>query len=529
MQARLEIAPQLRPDGRLFAMGLLRPIATDGLNARLVATRRTVAALQGQPPLSLLPAFVTRIPAPTTALPFEVDPRLTARAIGGDDGGLAIVHGPTGVGKTTLARRIAGLARDLVIEVDLRAASAVLEPVELAAELAELVEDAQLSRAALVVDDAASALAPGHPAAAALANALARTQAVAIVTAPTDAVLDPKIVDQARLHIAMHGLRSAAALEAWDAIAGTTPAGLALIGEDLVLTPRRIGHASRLVTEMGTTPMMAIAALEGDAGNLLQSAPVQCGLADIVLDPEARRELTEIINAIRSRKLVLEDWGLAKRLSRGRGLSALFDGDPGTGKTMAAEVIAHEVGLPLRKVNVSTLVDKYIGETEKNLARVFAQARAGTNILLFDEADALFGTRTEVKGANDRYANLEINVLLQLMEEHSGVVILTTNLKRSIDQAFLRRISYKLEFKFPEAPQRRKLWDGLLPAQQRATDLNLRQLAEVFPLSGGDIKSAVMRAAYRAAARDGVISMNDLVECAQLESEAMGRVIAWNS
>jgi SpoVK/Ycf46/Vps4 family AAA+-type ATPase len=179
---------------------------------------------------------------------------------------------------------------------------------------------------------------------------------------------------------------------------------------------------------------------------------------------------------------------------RGRAITALFDGDSGTGKTFSCEVIAAEVGLPLMRVNVSSLVDKYIGETEKNLTRVFTQAQAQGGILFFDEADALFGTRTDVSRAQDRYANLETNLLLQLMEQFSGVVLLTTNLKKNIDQAFMRRIMFKVYFDTPEEPERERLWRTILGSSKFADDVDFRRLAKVFELSGGSIRAALLRA-----------------------------------
>ncbi len=195
---------------------------------------------------------------------------------------------------------------------------------------------------------------------------------------------------------------------------------------------------------------------------------------------------------------------------------------------MACEVVAAETGLPLLRVNAATLVDKYIGETEKNLARAFSQARAAGAILLFDEADALFGSRTEVKGANDRYANLETNVLLQLMEEHRGVVLLTTNLKRNMDVAFMRRIAFKIDFDLPDAKVRADIWRVSLPSGEVDDGIDHARLGKVFPIAGGGIKSAVLRAAYRAAAAGRKISMKaDLAACADLECQALGKIIAW--
>jgi SpoVK/Ycf46/Vps4 family AAA+-type ATPase len=190
-------------------------------------------------------------------------------------------------------------------------------------------------------------------------------------------------------------------------------------------------------------------------------------------------------------------------------------------------VISVEVGLPLMRVNVASLVDMYIGETEKNLARVFAQAQAHGGILLFDEADALFGARTNVSRAQDRYANLETNLLLQLMESFSGIVFLTTNLKNNIDPAFMRRIMYKVYFEPPEPVQRAALWRRHVPEVLWGEHINFDRLGTAFELTGGSIRSAALRAAYRCSALGRGISTLDLVECAKLETANLGRVAAW--
>jgi SpoVK/Ycf46/Vps4 family AAA+-type ATPase len=260
---------------------------------------------------------------------------------------------------------------------------------------------------------------------------------------------------------------------------------------------------------------------------LLQPEASRARLDQVVLDADARAELCELIAAVRARATVMRDWGLGARCARGRGLSALLSGESGTGKTLACEVVAAECGLPLLRVNAAVLVDKYIGETEKNLARAFAQARAAGAILLFDEADALFGARTQVKGANDRYANLETNVLLQLMEEHAGVVLLTTNLAGNIDRAFLRRIAFKIALAPPDEAARAAIWRIALAGVQTEETVDVELLAERFPLAGGGIRNAVLRAAYRAAAAGRKITQADLGGCAALEYQGSGRVVAW--
>jgi SpoVK/Ycf46/Vps4 family AAA+-type ATPase len=221
---------------------------------------------------------------------------------------------------------------------------------------------------------------------------------------------------------------------------------------------------------------------------------------------------------------VLDDWGLGAKLSRGRGLSALFSGAPGTGKTMAAEVLAGSLGLDLYVVELATVVSKYIGETEKNLARIFDASEAGGAMLFFDEADALFGKRSEVKDAHDRYANIEVSYLLQRIENHTGLVVLATNLKRNLDDAFLRRLTFLVEFPFPGVEERARIWRSVMPPKAPlASDIKWVRLAETFPIAGGNIRSAAMHATYQAAASDRPIGMVDLLRGVRRELDKLGR------
>jgi SpoVK/Ycf46/Vps4 family AAA+-type ATPase len=296
--------------------------------------------------------------------------------------------------------------------------------------------------------------------------------------------------------------------------------GLDVVAAELVLTPGQSANARRLMAG-GDEPLTAtMAQVEG--GGLLTSQADRPGLDDLVAGDDVLAALREIITAIRVRGRLARG-----KSSRGLGISALFDGASGTGKTLACDVIAAEVQLPLMRVNVATLVDKYIGETEKNLTRVFAQARGRGGILLFDEADALFATRTEVGRAADRYANLETNLLLQLLEEHPGIVLLTTNLRGNLDQAFLRRLTYKVGFDTPDPRLRERIWRRHLPADHALADTAIARLARVFELSGGSIKNVVMRARYRAAGANRAVDIEDVSDCAQLETAAMGKVAAW--
>jgi hypothetical protein len=247
------------------------------------------------------------------------------------------------------------------------------------------------------------------------------------------------------------------------------------------------------------------------------------GWRDLVLPVDALTHLNEFCEQIRHRPRVFEDWGFEQKLSLGRGLHALFAGPSGTGKTMAAEIIARELNLDLYKIDLSGVVSKYIGETEKNLARIFSEAEATSAILFFDEADALFGKRSEVKDAHDRYANVETSFLLQRMEEHDGVTILASNLRRNIDEAFLRRLSFVVQFPFPEEAERLRIWECMFPAATpRADDLDLRFMARQFKLAGGNIKNVVLAAAFLAASDGGKISMTHVIRATKRELQKMG-------
>jgi AAA+ superfamily predicted ATPase len=247
---------------------------------------------------------------------------------------------------------------------------------------------------------------------------------------------------------------------------------------------------------------------------------------DIVLREDIVDRIIELLSVVQYEKVVMDQWGFSRRFSYGRGLSALFSGAPGTGKTMIAGLIAKELGLELFRVDLSRVVSKWVGETEKNLGTAFDEARNARAILLFDEADALFGKRTEVRSSNDRYANLETNYLLQRIEAFEGIVLLTTNRDTSIDEAFRRRLRFRIEFPTPDAPEREQLWRSMIPSTAPlGADVDFGALAERFQMTGGYIKNAAMRAAYLAATSEAkVISQTLLERAAALEWEEMGKL-----
>ena len=209
----------------------------------------------------------------------------------------------------------------------------------------------------------------------------------------------------------------------------------------------------------------------------------------------------------------------------GKGICCLLKGEPGTGKTLCAEILAAELGMKLYQISIPKIVSKFIGETEKNIAKIFSTARANHSMLLFDEADSLFTKRVSVENAIDRFSNMETNMLLQEIERFEGIVILTTNLDKNIDDAFSRRIQFKIDFPFPTPENRAIIWRALVPKEcPIADDIDFDDLGESFELSGGYIKNAVVRAAYRAAARQGEITYDDIEFAAEQECKSAGKL-----
>jgi hypothetical protein len=252
------------------------------------------------------------------------------------------------------------------------------------------------------------------------------------------------------------------------------------------------------------------------------------GWGDIVLPADELAQLHEICSQAQYRNVVYEDWGFDRKLSLGKGLNVLFSGPPGTGKTMAAEVIARELRLDLYRIDLPQTISKYIGETEKNLDRIFTAAENSNAILFFDEADALFGKRSEVRDSHDRYANIEISYLLQKMEQYQGISILATNLRQNLDEAFVRRLQAIVEFPFPDEEYRRRIWEGVFPKEAPlGGDVRFDLLAREVRLAGGNIKSMALAAAFYAAAAHDSVRMGHLIQAAHREHQKLGR--SWSS
>jgi hypothetical protein len=264
-----------------------------------------------------------------------------------------------------------------------------------------------------------------------------------------------------------------------------------------------------------------------DLASLARKIEPRATWDELVLPDDALAQLREIAQRVAIHHRVWSGWGFGRRLSQGRGVNALFAGPPGTGKTMAAEVLARELGLDLYKIDLSRVVSKWVGETEKHLDRVFTAAEDSNAVLLFDEADALFGKRAEIRDAHDRYANIETSYLLQKMEQYEGIALLATNLMGNLDEAFTRRLTFTIYFPFPDEAMRLRLWHGIWPVRDRlAEDVDFRDLATRFKLSGGHIKNIALAAAFLAAANEEPVRQSHLLHAVRREYQKLGKVLS---
>ena len=371
--------------------------------------------------------------------------------------------------------------------------------------------------------------------------ALAAGTGVAVLVG--DGAWDPEWARDVPLLLDAAPSTTAERTQVWSAALGDAagtddPGGLdvATVTAPFVLRPEQVERAARSArTQSVLRPDGRLTAADVRRGaraengsglaRLARRVSPAVGWEDLVLAGPALRALREVSQRARHRDRVLGDWGMRPGGARGRGVAALFAGGSGTGKTMSAEVVAHDLGLELYVVDLAAVVDKYVGETEKNLERIFAGAAGVNAVLLFDEADAVFGRRSEVKDAHDRYANIESAYLLQRMETFDGLVILSTNLRANIDEAFTRRLDVVVDFPVPDDAARRLLWDRCLGSVvPRADHLDLDFCAKAFELAGGGIRSAAVTAAYLAAAADGVVEMRHLVTAVHREYRKLGRL-----
>ena len=317
-----------------------------------------------------------------------------------------------------------------------------------------------------------------------------------------------------------------------------------LLGDDAEAHIRRLtSHFDFNLDKIAKIAHTALATSDTDAGTLgqalwrgalartrpaldqlAQRIEPKAGWDDLKLPDTEKSLLRQIADQVAQRSTVYDDWGFRERMNRGLSISALFAGESGTGKTMAAEVIANELGLSLYRIDLSAVVSKYIGETEKNLRRLFDAAEEGGAILFFDEADALFGRRSEVKDSHDRYANIEVNYLLQRLESFRGLAILATNMRSALDTAFMRRIRFIVNFPFPGVSERKAIWSNAFPSKLATNGLDIERLAK-FALTGGSIQGITLNAAFMAAKHGGKITMPLVLEAARSEFRKLEKPI----
>ena len=309
------------------------------------------------------------------------------------------------------------------------------------------------------------------------------------------------------------------------------PGDIGALAARFRLAPSQIAAAAAdaALRSHGNPPMGALAAAaraqSGEAlASLADKVRARATWDDLVLPADALAQLRELCGRVEQHERVFGDWGFGARLTRGRGTAALFSGGSGTGKTMAAEVIANQLGQDLYRIDLARVVDKYIGETEKNLDRVFAAAESANAILFFDEADALFGKRSEVKDAHDRYANIEVSYLLQKMEAYEGIAILASNLADHLDTAFTRRLAFHVYFPFPDEAARLSLWHKAWPREvPLSSQLDLAALARDLKLSGGSIANIALATAFGAAGNGGVVDAAHVRHAAFREAQKSGQ------
>ncbi len=533
---------ELAATGTLRRLGLIE--RSDGGSAELhesrwtwAIARRVLTLLHGDAAIDPALADLARIPDPSKsiaelAVADATAAKLSAAMTRGN--AVVIALGPAATGRATILTAFAYDAQLALLEIDAKHLARELPTIR--DQLRALVRECKLQQRAplvrnldaLVVDgDASRFELLGRMFAADLESPILATCSRLPVTprwgrpiAVVD-ILPPTALQRATL---------------WQrALPGASEGDAVLLANRYPIAAGLVCRAAALAREVAAGTALQPAhieegvrsALDDRLSHLARRTDTTQAWTDIVLPDAQLAQITELCARVHRRGVVYETWGFGAKLGRGLGVTALFSGPPGTGKTMVAALIARKLGLELYQVDLSKVVSKWIGETEARLAELFDVAEAGHAILLFDEADALFGKRTEVKSSNDRYANLETNYLLQRLESFSGVCLLTSNHESGIDAAFQRRLSFHLRFEVPDEDERARLWRAVLPSSAPVDrELDLSSLARRFVMSGGYIRNAALRAAFVAADAGKPISASHLEYAARLEYEAIGKIAA---
>jgi SpoVK/Ycf46/Vps4 family AAA+-type ATPase len=460
-------------------------------------------------------------------------------------GGIFFFHGPYGVGKQAAAEAICAELELPLLVADL--GQALVSDLSPATTVALLRREARLQGAGLYLAHFEALLADGPQGPSqvmALAHALARPGFPVFLGSeirwhpaglwPETCFLSfdlPLPAFPLRLRLWDQALRSNGHQLGADTDVAAVANEFVLSAGQIQDAAREAGHLTAVRAadqrDISTDDLHAAARAQSNQGlrRLAQKIEPIYTWSDIVLPRRAMQQLHEVYASVKYRHVVYSCWGFDRKLSLGKGLNALFSGPSGTGKTMAAQILARELNLDLYKIDLSSVVSKYIGETEKNLDRIFREAQASNAILFFDEADALFGKRSEVKDAHDRYANIEVAYLLQKMEEYDGITILATNLRKNMDEAFTRRLHHIVEFPFPDQAHRERIWQGMFPAETPLVgDVDFGFLARQFELTGGNIRNVALAAAFMAAEDGGAIRMEQLILATARELQKMGKL-----
>jgi AAA+ superfamily predicted ATPase len=537
----LDALEALQPDAPLFTLGLVEwlvkagPVLTRRCTLPPPVLRFARGRALGDPddvPLAVRPVLAfadLQVAVNQEHVTAEDAARISSLLL--DDSTPAWLLGPAGIGKRSLVTAVAAERARPVLVCDAQK----LEGKPLDQVVPRLWREVILRDAVLCVRDSAQPLEGGAHPIAPLYAAICRAGIPAVFTSTdpprvTELEPPPRLVELGQPPVDARARLWRTALQVDDAHAD--PAWLA--GE-LPLSPGRIVRAAeqaRRMADVRKTPVTRddvrrAVSMQVSRQVSALGTPVRDSQTwdDVVLPPETLDSIQEMVARVKLRRKVLDDWGFQRKMAKGLGMSALFLGPPGTGKTMVAGLIARDLGLELYQIDLSRLVSKWVGETEKNLAAVFDAADGANVMLLFDECDALFSKRSEVKSSNDRYANAEVNYLLQRLERFEGITILTTNLDSSLDPAFRRRIAFRLTFAVPTVAERETLWRRMLPREAEVDgELDYRQLAAHYELAGGGIRNAVLRAAFLAAAENASIHSRHLERALVLEYRDAGKL-----
>jgi len=463
------------------------------------------------------------------------------------DGGRGLIllfSGPPGTGKTSLAHALANrLGRPLLL-VD---ANRLDDRRSLESDLDAVLREARLQRAVIFFDECEALFAnrmQGNSRLTPLLGALDAWDGIAILATNLPGLLDPALDRRVTLQVDFDVPPPRLREQIWKLhVPPEAPLAddvdIAFLAEKyefagghirncVVVALNRALARNRDDTEVTQDDFeqAARAQVRHKLKQLADRSGTHLTLDDLIVPEDVKSRLVAIVHAVRNRRIIFDEWGFGAKVTKGKGLCSLFRGDSGTGKTLAAEIIANELAMPLYRVRIPAIVDKYVGETEKNLEKCFREAALAGALLLFDEADSIFSKRVEVSSSTDRHSNMEVNLLLQEIERFEGVVILTTNLDAAIDEAFDRRLNFKIDFPFPDARARAKIWRHLIPDEAPIDDeINYKYLGKDYELSGGSIKNAVVRAAYQAAELRSGLTMSLLEEAAVQEYRELGKLV----